>query len=433
MNKISALTYGCRTNQYETICIVNQFLKAGWKFVPFNHQANIYLINTCTVTNRAAYKSRYAIQKALKNRAKFYYSNVIVTGCYSQLNYDFVAEMGPIDLIIDNNHKHEIFQNFMSLKEPEFKDISLADKFAEQSTDSMINKHRAMIKIQDGCDYKCAFCAVTLARGPSRSRDPQNILDQIEILTEKGYQEFILTGINLGLYGQDKKDGYHLAQLISDINSIPKVKKIRISSLEPPNVTTELLKSIARCKKVCSHFHLPMQSGSDHVLKYMGRNYSKAQFLDTCKAIKEIRPHAAIGVDVIAGLPGETEDYFNETRTFLENFPFAYFHVFPFSRRQGTKAYALQNQVYGPDIKSRAKILTKLSREKEISFAFNLMRDRVLLSAVMESKTDSTLEGVSDHYTRIHLQNASKYFGKMVKCRSINFYPDGKLVVEVIS
>ncbi len=429
--KIAALTYGCKTNQYETICILNEFLQNGWELTDFNKEANVYLINTCTVTNRTDYKSRYAIRNAQQQREKYQNSVVIVTGCYSQLNYQDIVKLGPVDYIIDNNHKNMIFRIFQSMLAPDFADISTETTFAEQTTTNMIKRSRAIIKIQDGCNNACAYCAVTHARGPSRSRERQNILDQVKSLVDNGYQEFVIAGVNLGLYGQENDDHYYLPELLADLENIPGVQKLRLSSLEPQLFTEDLMTYFRHSDKICHHFHIPLQSGSDKLLSKMGRNYSSNEFRKLFYSLLNIFPDAAIGIDVIAGLPGETEDLYLETKELLEELPFAYFHVFPYSKRPGTLASTMPDQVHGEITHQRVVELTGLSGAKQTAYKKMLIENEVILTAVLENHSGTDLSGVSDHYVRVHCRDHSYKQSQLIKGKPLMLW-GGDLLIEVI-
>ncbi|NQT64814.1 MAG: MiaB/RimO family radical SAM methylthiotransferase, partial [FCB group bacterium] len=268
MKKVAAITFGCKVNQYETSCIVDDFTQAGYQITEFDKPADIYIINTCTVTNRTDYKSRNAIRKALKQKQINPNVKVIVTGCYSQRKKKEIEKLGDVDLIVDNNSKSKIFEKINS-ETSIFSDINDQHNFDEMSTTKMLDNTRAFIKVQDGCDYFCAYCAIPYARGHSRSRKKNNILDQIQKLVDNGYKEFVLGGINLGLYGAES--GYSLAKLLYEIEKIAGVELIRLSSIEPQLITDELLEYFTKSKKICHHFHIPLQVGCDELLSKMGR------------------------------------------------------------------------------------------------------------------------------------------------------------------
>ena len=406
--KIAGITFGCKVNQYETSCILDDFIKAGYRVVDFNQPADVYVINTCTVTNRTDYKSRNAIRKALAQKEKNHMVKIIVTGCYAQRNYDKIMELGNIDLIVDNNSKGKILECINHVDSLNFRDILEATEFEEVSTTRMIDHTRAFIKVQDGCDYYCAYCAVPYARGHSRSRKKVNVLKQIQKLTEEGYKEFVLGGINLGLYGREQNDNYYLSNLLADIEKIEDVKLIRLSSIEPQLFSDDLLHFFRKSKKICPHFHIPLQVGCDEMLSYMGRRYTVSNFSSTIQSIKSIFPDAAIGIDVIAGLPGETEELFQKTQNFFTSLDFTYLHVFPYSRRPGTRAEKMSGQVHGSNIRKRTKLLTRLSAKKTQEYIDFIVKNSVMLKGVIENKSNGFWTALSDHYVRIFLQSKTE-------------------------
>lgn len=406
--KVTGITFGCKVNQYETSCILDDFINAGYRVVDFDQPADVYIINTCTVTNRTDYKSRNAIRKALAQKKKNIKVKVIVTGCYSQRNYNEIQKLGNVDLIIDNNSKSKILEYINQVDVNQFRDILKASEFEEFSTTSMIDRTRAYIKVQDGCDYYCAYCAVPYARGHSRSRKKENVLKQIQKLIEEGYKEFVLGGINLGLYGREQNDNYFLSHLIADIEKIEGVKLIRLSSIEPQLFSDDLLTFFKKSKKICPHFHIPLQVGCDEMLSHMGRRYTVSDFSNTIQNIRSIFPDVAIGIDVIAGLPGETEELFQKTHNYLVSLNFTYLHVFPFSCRLGTKAEKMSGQVHGSDIKRRTKLLTKLSAKKTQEYVDFIINNSIKLRGIIENKSNGFWTALSDHYVRVYLKSKTE-------------------------
>jgi len=403
MKKVAAVTFGCKVNQYETACILDDFKNAGYEISDFNKPADIYIINSCTVTNRTDYKSRNAIRKALDFKKNNSDVKVIVTGCYVQRNADKVRELGPVDLVIDNNNKGKILTSLQTETE-QFNDIFSAEKFTELSTSNVLDRSRAFVKIQDGCNYFCSYCAVPYGRGNPRSREPENVIDQVEKLVRSGYKEVVLGGINLGLYGLEKKNGYYLAQLLEDLESLSGLEIIRLSSIEPQLFTEDLLNFFSRSKKLAPHFHIPLQSGSDEILKSMNRKYSVTQFQILLDNILSILPSAAIGLDVITGLPGESEKHFNKTYELLHVLPYTYLHVFSYSVRLGTKAASMDGQIKGDVIKKRNKILTVLSDTKKRIYKENLLSKKILVRGIAEKEVKKYWTALSDHYIRIYFK-----------------------------
>lgn len=421
MKTIAAITFGCKVNQYETSCILDEFVQQGYKIIDFSESADVYVINSCTVTNRTDYKSRNALRKALKQKEKNSNIKVVITGCYSQRNRAEILKIGNVDLIVDNNEKSKIYaliENNKNLSGLQNLKGSNPNIFDELSTTQMIDHSRAFIKVQDGCDYYCAYCAVAYARGTSRSRDKENVLDQIKILTTKGYREFVLGGINLGLYGREKKDHYFLADLLIDIEKINDVKLIRLSSIEPQLFTEDLLEYFKNSKKICPHFHIPLQVGSDELLQKMGRKYTTAEFSKTIRRLKNIFPDCAIGIDVIAGLPGETEELFQETFSYLQSLDFTYLHVFSYSSRPGTRAAEMPNQINGKIINHRSNILTQLSQQKTEIYISQILNSKIELRGVIEQKKDKFWTALSDHFIRIYLKSEID-----IRKKYLHFFP----------
>lgn len=432
MKKIASKTFGCKVNQYETSCIVDEFLNRGYKKCEFSEIADVYIINTCTVTNRTDYKSRNAIRKALKKKQEYSNAKVVVTGCYSQRKKEEIKALGAVDLIVDNNSKSKIYRLLNTKNEPElFNSLENACQFDELSTNQMLDKTRAFVKVQDGCDYFCAYCAIPYARGHSRSRDKDNVLKQIEKLVAGGYKEFVLGGINLGLYGKEKEDHYLLPQLIDDIEKIEGVKLIRLSSIEPELITNELLTCFKNSKKVCPHFHIPLQVGSDELLMKMNRRYTTSQFTKTIKSIKNVFPNAAIGIDVITGVPGETDRLFQQTYDYLKDLDFTYLHVFSYSKRPGTKAAKMKDQIHGNVIKARTKELIELSNLKTKIYQKYILNKGIELSAIVEQKVNDYWTALSDHFIRIYTKDSEDISGKYIKSKPIKMRNDGLEVIRL--
>lgn len=394
-------------NQYETACILDSFAKAGYQSVDFDDRASVYIINSCTVTNRTDYKSRNAIRKALIRKKEAEDTIVVVTGCYVQRHYEQIIKMGDIDLIVDNTKKDKILQ-FLRSRKHNFEDISSANKFTDMFTSSMLNRTRAFVKIQDGCDFFCAYCAVPFARGKPRSRSKKSVLKQLEIFVENGFQEIVLTGINLGLYGRDLKPKYTLAQLICDISKIKEIELVRLSSIEPQFFCEELISVCAENPKICPHFHLPLQSGADKLLKLMGRDYNTAEFEELIYKIKMKLPTSAIGLDLIVGLPGESEDEYKQTYSFVESLPIAYLHTFAYSKRPGTAAATLSGQVSGDIIKHRSKQLLELSDKKTAAYINELLNMQNKIRGIIENRTKGYFTALSDHYIRFYTKAGGK-------------------------
>jgi len=430
MNKIAVATFGCKINQYESAGIIAQFEEHGFQHVTYEEEADVYVVNSCTVTNRTDFKSRNAIRKVLKRKKTNPNIVLIVTGCYVQRNRDEIKTLGDIDIVVDNQHKNIIYDLYCS-KQNSFDDIMKYKEFSEMKATEMYDRSRAFVKIQDGCDFFCTYCAIPYARGTSRSRKREDVLEQIKILVANGYHEVVLGGINMGLYGRDLYENYRLANLLKDIENIEGLDNIRLSSIEPQLFTPDVLSFFKESKKITPHFHIPLQSGSDTILKAMKRHYDTAEFRQTILNIITIFPNAAFGIDVIVGFPGETEQLFQETYDFLASLPITYLHVFTYSRRKGTPAYTMKNQVNGTIQKERTNRLIDLSHSLTNKFIDMVLRDHLELTAVVEEQIDDYWTSLSDHFIRIYYQGNKLKKKQRIKVRPISRFKEG-IRVEII-
>jgi threonylcarbamoyladenosine tRNA methylthiotransferase MtaB len=311
MLKVALSTIGCKLNQFETMGMREFFVERGYQIVPFPTPADIYVINTCTVTGKSDYRSRQAIRKVIKaNPASF----VVVTGCYAPLSPQEISRIKGVDLILGNNEKFffdKYFSEPMKLISPRIwtSDLSISAPFPTYSIKSFPGYTRAFVKIQDGCDATCSYCAVKEARGPNRSEKPGITINQIEQLVAAGYKEVVLTGIHLGTYGLDLDYEINLAGLLRRVREVPGLRKIRLSSIEPKEFTLELIEEIADNPKVCRHLHIPLQTGDPEILSRMNRDYDPRYYLDLLLRLKSLMPEITIGADVIVGFPGEEEPH----------------------------------------------------------------------------------------------------------------------------
>ncbi|MCD4820263.1 MAG: tRNA (N(6)-L-threonylcarbamoyladenosine(37)-C(2))-methylthiotransferase MtaB [Candidatus Cloacimonetes bacterium] len=424
MKKVASITFGCKINQYETSCILDDFRKNGFEIVPYTEKADVYIINSCTVTNRTDYKSRNAVRKALKQKELDSSVKIVITGCYSQRNKGKVKELGDIDFIIDNNKKNKIWQ-ILQDNENNFEDIMLAKEFPEQSTETILDKSRAFIKVQDGCNFYCSYCAIPYARGLPRSRKREKIVNQIKKLTQNGFKEFVIGGINLGLYEDDFKENYDLTDLLIDLEKIEKVKLLRISSIEPLLFTDKLVDFAANSKKLCPHFHIPLQTGSDALLKSMNRHYKVEDYRELIAEIHKSIPNAAIGIDLISGLPGETNELFDETYKFLSSLDFTYLHAFSYSERLGTKTAQMSGKVKGDVIQKRTNKLMKLSELKKDKYINKIISKKVILKGIVESEVDNYYTALSDHYIRIYFKGECLNEKEFLTFEPIGKFRDG--------
>lgn len=425
--RVTVCTLGCKVNRYESACITDSFLKNNYELVSFNADADIYIINTCTVTNRTDFKSRNAIRRALMKKNKIKGSKVIVTGCYSELNRQQIEKIGNIDLITGNDDKQSIYELIKGLAAK-----NTDTQFSEMITDSMPERVRAFIKIQDGCDSFCSYCIVPYARGKPRSSTPEKVIQQVMRFIDAGYKEFVITGINLGLY----KSTLSLTQLLERIETIEGVKRLRLSSIEPQLIDKSMLDYLKNSAKVCPHFHIPLQSGNDEILKRMKRQYSTQEYAALLERIREIIPDAAIGTDILLGFPGETEEHFDSTYRFIYNLPLTYAHIFPYSKREGTDAAEMPSQVLHSVTKERCKKLSALIENKKNIYIQTLIDNETVLTGVLENKvkiekeTEPYWTALSDHYIRMYVCGNTHGEGDLVSVKAVKKAQDGVIGVE---
>jgi len=396
LTRIAIATLGCKTNACESAIIIDQFQDC--ELVPFSVAADVYIINTCTVTNRTDYKSRNLIRKALAYKAQDPKVKVVVTGCYAQRHAGEVSDLGEVDLIVDNQAKVDI-ASLLQSGNYEFGDIMQAEEFHSHPLRRMVEHSRAFQKIQDGCDFYCTYCAVPYARGHNRSAAFEDVLAQARLFVENGYREIVLGGVNLGLYQQG---GRGLAEVVEALERIEGLELIRLSSLEPQLITTGLLNCLRNSAKFCPHFHIPLQSGSDSVLQRMGRRYDTTFFTTLITAILERFPTAAIGLDVICGFPGETEQEFVQTQDLISGLPVAYLHVFSFSKRPGTPAADMPDQIPPAVRNQRVQTLIGLGERKRRLYSAKLIHEAVPLRGICESVSEGWGTFLSDHYLRCY-------------------------------
>lgn len=367
MRTVAFHNLGCKVNSYEMDAMLQALENKGYKIVSFEDKADIYIVNTCTVTNIADRKSRQMLHKAKKTNPE---GIVVAVGCYVQSDTEAVQADEAVDLLVGNNKKKDlvsILENYMNgIEEESVIDINHTSEYEEVQLEGTQEHTRAYIKIQDGCNQFCTYCMIPYARGRVRSRKKADILREITNLVAAGYQEFVLTGIHISSYGIDFKEGEdkgeNLLTLMQSIDRIEGLQRLRVGSLEPRIVTREFAQGIAKLEHICPHFHLSLQSGCEATLKRMNRHYTPLDFMNGVKYLREVFEHPAITTDVIVGFPGETEEEFESTKLFLEEIKFYEMHIFKYSKRKGTKAAVMENQV-PENIKTlRSGILQKLEK-----------------------------------------------------------------------
>jgi threonylcarbamoyladenosine tRNA methylthiotransferase MtaB len=393
-------TLGCKLNFSETSTVGNEFLRNGFSIVDFKEKADVYVLNTCTVTQRAEKDCRQFVRKALRQNPEAY---IIVTGCYAQLRPEEIANIKGVDVILGSNEKFKLFSLIDNFRKRNLACIfvSPADKLNDfgpaHSTDAD-TRTRAYFKIQDGCDYKCSFCTIPLARGLSRSMNPDDVIIQFKNLVDAGYKEIILTGVNVGDYG--KSFSTNLFKLLLKLVDAEGDFRIRISSIEPNLLSDEIIELTASHEKMCRHFHIPLQSGSPEVLKQMKRRYKVENYSELIFKCIERIPEIGVGVDVIVGFPGETEEYFMETYNFLNELPVSYLHVFTYSERPDTKAIEFSGAVEVYERRKRNNMLRILSEKKRYNF-YKYMIGKDLDVLFENENIHGKMKGFSSNYIRV--------------------------------
>ena len=362
------LHYGCKVNQYETNAMTQKFVEKGYNIVEFKDSADIYIVNTCTVTNMADKKSRQIIRRAKQNNEN---AIVVVTGCYAEVNKKELENINDIDLIVGNSEKNnivDVVEKFINEDKIEINDICQQKEFADFGTVTYTEKTRAVIKVQDGCNNFCSYCIIPYAKGRVRSRKPESVIAEVKEIVKQGIKEVVITGIHVASYGKDFNNNIRLIDLLERINKIEGLHRIRLGSLEPNLITEDFVNRISKLEKICDHFHLSLQSGCDETLKRMNRRYTTQEFEKVTRLLREAYPNAALTTDIIVGFPGETDEEFNNTYEFLKKVDFYKMHIFKYSQRKGTKAAVMPNQIDGTIREERSRKLISLSNENEIRY-----------------------------------------------------------------
>ncbi|HZX21385.1 MAG TPA: tRNA (N(6)-L-threonylcarbamoyladenosine(37)-C(2))-methylthiotransferase MtaB [Clostridia bacterium] len=400
---VSIFTLGCKVNQYETQAIRELFEKRGYNVVFNGEIADIYVINTCTVTNIGDKKSRQFIRRANRNNPD---AIIAVVGCYAQTSPEKVLSIEGVNIIIGTDARNKIVDVVEGCK-PDKKinlvdDIMKVKRFEEMSIRNIKGKTRAFLKIQEGCNQYCSYCIIPYARGPIRSRSKTEIIDEIKNLVDKGFKEVVLTGIHVASYGKDLDSKETLMDVLEEVNSIDGLKRIRLSSLEPTLFTDKFLQRISRLDKICRHFHLSLQSGCDATLKRMNRRYTTEQYRDIVNKIRKIHPKIALTTDIIVGFPGEIEEEFDTTYNFVEEIGFSEIHVFKYSPRKGTPAAGYKNQIDGVTKHHRSEKLIELGKQlKRDYYTMFIGENREVLFETLSKKVEGYIEGYTDNYLKV--------------------------------
>lgn len=395
---VAFYTLGCKLNFSETSTIGRNLADAGYGKVPFEAGADVYVINTCSVTDHADRKCKKIVREALRHNPKAF---IAVIGCYAQLKPHEIASIPGVDLVLGAAEKFNIDHYLTDTRKKEtaeVKDGKIKEVIEYHSSYSMGDRTRTFLKVQDGCDYFCAFCTIPLARGSSRSDTISNVVRQAEKIVESGIKEIVLTGVNTGDFGANTGENFY--DLLRALEKVNGLERLRISSIEPNLLSNDILELAAKSKVIVPHFHIPLQSGNDEVLKAMRRKYDTALYTSRIERIRELMPHACIGVDVIVGFPGETHEHFLSTYNYLNELDISYLHVFTYSERANTTAIKMKGRVKQSDRHERNKMLTILSDKKRRHFYEQQLGKTV--KVLWEAENDNaTMYGFTDNYVRV--------------------------------
>ena len=432
--KVALTTLGCKLNYSETSTISRQFTDNGYELVKFDEFSNLYVINTCSVTDNADKQFKSFVKKALKINSNAF---IVAIGCYAQLKPKELANVGGVDLVLGSHEKFKILDYLNDLSKNDFGEIhscEIGETNFYKSSYSIGDRTRSFLKVQDGCDYKCSYCTIPLARGISRSDSLTNIISSAKSISESGIKEIVLTGVNIGDYGKgefgNKKHDNTFLDLISELDKVNGISRIRISSIEPNLLSDKIIHFVANSNKFVPHFHIPLQSGSNKILNLMQRRYKRELYFERVNYIKSLMPDACIGADVIVGFPGETDELFLETYRFIADLNISYLHVFSYSERDNTKASDFLNVVPKHIRSKRSKILRSLSVKLKRNFYRSQLESNKNILFESENKK-GFIHGFSENYVRVKTPWRKKLVDSIVDCELKEISEDGYVISEV--
>lgn len=435
IKKVAFHTLGCKLNFAETSTIARDFKEKGYRQVSFGSFADIYVINTCSVTDHADKRFKTIVKSCLKNNDKAF---VVAVGCYAQLKPEEIAEVDGVDLVLGATEKFKITHYLHDLSKKDLGEVHSCEienaNFYTESY-SLGDRTRAFLKIQDGCDYKCTYCTIPLARGISRSDSLENVLNNAKEISDRGVKEIVLTGVNIGDYGKgefgNKKHKHTFLDLVKALDQMKGIERLRISSIEPNLLKDEIIAFCAQSNTFVPHFHVPLQSGSNQILKAMKRRYLKELYTDRIHKIKECMPDACIGVDVIVGFPGETDEIFLETYNFLANLDISYLHVFSYSERPDTEAIEMKAIVPKKIRHKRSKMLRGLSARKRRAFYESQIG--IIRKVLWESENkEGYLHGFTENYVRVRTKYRSNLINTITKVRLTQIDEEGNVETVLV-
>ncbi len=426
---------GCKVNAYETEAMQQILEKAGYEIVPFQEYADVYVVNTCSVTNMADRKSRQMLHRAKKTNPE---AIVVGAGCYVQTKEAEALLDDTVDIIIGNNRKNELVDMIEAYEADHGKKENVADinhekqEYEEMYLDKTAEHTRAFIKVQDGCNQFCTYCIIPFARGRVRSRKAEDVIEEVKRLAGHGFKEVVLTGIHLSSYGIDT--GENLLQLIRLVHEVEGIERIRLGSLEPRIVTEEFAQALSEMEKICPHFHLSLQSGCDATLQRMNRRYTTEEYEEGCKILRKYFTHPAITTDVIVGFPGETEEEFETTKAYLEKIHFYEMHIFQYSKREGTKAAVMEHQVPEPVKKVRSNHLLDLEKEMSEQFRKYYIGKQVtvLMEEPFEFEGETYFTGYTKEYVKVAVRTAEDLSNQFVEGKITDYRSFGSEALAVM-
>ncbi|CAG7840080.1 RNA modification enzyme MiaB [Clostridium novyi B str. ATCC 27606] len=432
--KVAFATLGCRVNVYESEAMAEKFLKSGYEVVQFDEVADVYVINTCTVTNMSDKKSRQMISRAKRKNPE---SIIAAVGCYTQIAPDKVKEIGDVDVILGTRNKGDIVYWVNRAKEEdktivEVNDVLKNKKFEELNIEDYQDKTRAFLKIQDGCNNFCSYCLIPFARGAVCSKDPETIIDEVKKLSEHGFKEIILSGIDIASYGVDLQGDWNLLRVLKSIDEIEGINRVRIGSIGPEFFNEDIIKEIGSLKKLCPHFHLSLQSGCNSTLKRMNRKYTTEEFKNIVVLLRKYVKDISITTDIIVGFPGETKEEFEETYNYLKEIKLSKMHIFKYSPRTGTRAEKMENQVDGKIKEERSKVLLLLNEKNEKDFMNKFIdKDMKILYEQKCSDKEEYYEGYTPNYIKVIAKSKDDISGKILNTKLMETreeYTIGKII-----
>jgi len=433
--KVAFYTLGCKLNFSETSTIARNFQQEGFERVDFEEVADIYVINTCSVTENADKQFKLIVKKALKNNEKAF---VAAVGCYAQLKPEELAAVDGVDLVLGATEKFKITDYLNDLSKNDLGEVhscEIEEANFYVGSYSIGDRTRAFLKVQDGCDYKCTYCTIPLARGISRSDELENVLKNAKEISQQGIKEIVLTGVNIGDYGKgefgNKKHEHTFLELVQALDVVEGIERLRISSIEPNLLKNETIEFVSKSRTFVPHFHIPLQSGSNEVLKKMKRRYLRELYVDRVNKIREVMPDACIGVDVIVGFPGETDEHFLETYHFLNDLDISYLHVFTYSERDNTEAAEMEGVVHGNVRSKRSKMLRGLSVKKRRAFYESQLGTTRTVLFEAENK-EGYIHGFTENYVKVKTPWNPELVNTLHEIKLTRIDEDGSVRIEFV-